>query len=256
MTAIENGADNLEELLGSLGLRVMLRECAAAIAKAEEENWGYRRLVRRLAEMEANERLTRKVQRLLDDAELPEEFTLATLNQREICEKPRRQLPTLLTGEFVRRGDNLLCFGMPGRGKSHYCAAIARHLLQQHQMKVWFVEGYKLVSTLLAAKADNDLPRFLEKLGKVDIICVDDVGYVQHDAHEIEVLFTFIAERYKQQRTLMLTSNLVFSEWEAIFKNPLTAMAAIDRLIHRAIVLEFTRERSLRDEQFEQRQQS
>jgi len=69
------------------------------------------------------------------------------------------------------------------------------------------------------------------------------------------VLFTFIAERYKQQRTLMLTSNLVFSEWEAIFKNPLTAMAAIDRLIHRAIVLEFVRERSLRDEQFEQRQQ-
>src|SRR5688572_9326605 len=96
-----NDEDNLQALLRTLGLRVIEREFATALNKAEVENWGYRRFMHRLAEMEANERLSRKVARLLDDAKLPEEFTLAGLNTSDLAEKPRRQLPTLLTGDFV-----------------------------------------------------------------------------------------------------------------------------------------------------------
>jgi DNA replication protein DnaC len=77
---------------------------------------------------------------------------------------------------------------------------------------------------------------------------LDDVGYVQHTAEEMEVLFTFLAERYQQSRTLALTSNIVFSEWDRIFKNPMTAMAAVDRLVHRSVILEFSRDKSYREE--------
>ena len=249
-----SGDDSLEIVLRSLGLRTMLREYAQTIAQAERENWGYRRFLHHLVQCEAATRVTHKVKRLLDHSKIPGEFTLAALEQHKLAEKPRRLLPTLLSGDFVRRGDNLLCFGLPGRGKSHYVGAIVRELIQQYQMKVLFVPTFKLVAQLLVAKARLELAQLLERLGKFDVICCDDIGYVQHTAEEMEVLFTFLAERYQQNKTLALTSNIVFSEWDQIFKNPMTAMAAVDRLVHRSVILEFSREKSYREEAAEQQQ--
>jgi len=240
--------DGIERLLKELGLKGMLLEFAACAHNAEKENWGYRNFLARLLEIEAALRLSRRVERLLRDADLPEEFTFQNLSPHKFDEKPRRMLPSLLSGDFVKRGDNLICFGLPGRGKSHFCAAVGRELIRQHQTKVWFTPTFKLVSRLLEAKATNGLPRYLERLHKFDVIILDDIGYVQHTADEMEVLFTFIAERYQQHRTLMLTSNLVFSQWDRIFKNPMTAMAAVDRLTHRGIILEFQLETSIRAE--------
>jgi hypothetical protein len=182
-----SGDDSLEIILRSLGLHVVLREFAQAIAKAERENWGYRRFLHYLAQCEVAERVSHKVTRLLDQAKIPAEFTLAALEQQKLGEKPRRLLPTLLSGDFVRRGDNLLCFGLPGRGKSAYVAAIARHLVQQYQMKVLFIPTFKLVSELLVAKAKLSLPRLLERLHKFDVICCDDIGYVHVD-HTLVVI--------------------------------------------------------------------
>lgn len=251
----ESPADSLEHALGALGLHMMQRELAAVISQAEQENWGYRRFLQHLADLELAERLSRRIAVLTKRAEIPREFTLARMDQTRVPEKPRRMLPTLLTGDFVRRGDNLLCFGLPGRGKSFYCGVICRELIQQHRMKVWFVPAYKLVSQLLLAKSEHQLPQTLERLGKIDLICLDDIGYVQHTAEEMEVLFTFLAERHQQQRSTALTSNLVFSQWDQIFKNPMTAMAAVDRLVHRSIILEFERKKSHREEEAEQRLQ-
>jgi DNA replication protein DnaC len=241
--------DDIERLLKELGLKGMQLEFAACLHNAENENWGYRRFLGRLLEIEAAACLSRRVKRLLDAANLPEEFTFQNLKPEKCNEKPRRMLPTLLTGDFVRRGDNLICFGLPGRGKSHYCAAIGRELIRQHQMKVLFTPTFRLVSQLLAATSLHGLPKYLEQLHKFDVLILDDIGYVQHTADEMEVLFTFIAERYQQHKTLMLTSNLVFSQWDRVFTNPMTAMAAVDRLSHRGIILEFELETSIRGDQ-------
>jgi len=247
-----SGEDSLDIALRSLRLHVMLREYAQMITQAERENWGYRCFLHYLVQCEAAARVTHKVKRLLDQSKIPGDFTLAALEQHKLAEKPRRLLPTLLSGDFVRRGDNLLCFDLPGRGKSFYVGAIVRHLVQHYQMKVLFVPTFKLVSELLVAKAKLELPRLLERLHKFDVICCDDIGYVQHSAEEMEVLFTFLAERYQQNKTLALTSNIVFSEWDRIFKNPMTAMAAVDRLVHRSVILEFVRDKSYREEAAEQ----
>src|ERR1700685_1225254 len=126
-----SGDDSLEIILRSLGLHVMLREFAEATAQAERENWGYRRLLHHLVQCEVTARVSHKVKRLLDQSKIPAEFTLTRREQHKLAEKPRRLLPTLLSGDFVRRGDNLLCFGLPGRGKSFYVGAIARELIQQ-----------------------------------------------------------------------------------------------------------------------------
>ena len=103
--------------------------------------------------------------------------------------------------------------------------------------RVYFTPTALLVQDLLRAKQELKLAKFLKRLAKYDALILDDIGYVQHDREEMEVLFTLLAERY-ERGSVMLTSNLPFSQWERIFKDPMTTAAAIDRLVHHSIILE------------------
>ena len=148
-----------------------------------------------------------------------------------------QQLRELARGDFLERAMNVLAFGLPGVGKSHAACAVG-HALVEAGNSVLFSPTYQLVQELLAAKRELDLPRALRKLDAFDLIILDDIGYVQQSADEIEVLFTLMAERY-ERRSMLITSNLVFSAWDQIFKNPMTTAAAIDRLVHHSVILEF-----------------
>ena len=222
-------------------LSTIAREYDQAIQRAEAENWGYRRFLSYLFEAEAGERLQRKIQRQLKDSNLPAGKSLESLDSKLLPEKIRIQLPTLLEPDFVRRGDNLLCFGLAGRGKTHFVAAIAREWVCRHQLQVLFVPAFKLVTQLLAAKRDLKLPQAIARLQRFDAVIIDDIGYVQQSREEMEVLFHFLAERY-EKKSVVITSNLVFSQWDQIFKDPMTTMAAVDRLVHHSTILDFTGE--------------
>ena len=134
-------------------------------------------------------------------------------------------------------GINVLAFGLPGTGKTHARCALGHRLVEAGH-SVLFAPAYRLVQELLAAKRDLDLPRQLRKLDNFDFLLLDDLGYLPQGAEESEVLFTLIAERY-ERRSLGITSNLVFSEWERIFANPMATAAAIDRVVHHSVILEF-----------------
>ncbi len=110
---------------------------------------------------------------------------------------------------------------------------------------VWWTSTASLVQRLLAAKRDLRLPQELTKLDKFACIILDDIGYVQHDRDEMEVLFTFLAERY-EHKSVMITTNLVFSEWNRIFKDPMTTLAAIDRVVHHSVILDMMEVQSYR----------
>ncbi len=234
-------ATSLPLLLRAMRLPTIAREHDDAIRRAEAENWGYARFLSWLFEAEANERLQRKIQRQLKDSNLPAGKTLESIDDKKLPDKIRRQLPTLLEADFVRRGDNLLCFGLAGRGKTHLVAAIAREWICRHQLHVLFVPAFRLVTQLLAAKRDLKLPQAINRLQRFDAVVIDDIGYVQQSRDEMEVLFHFLAERY-EKKSVVITSNLVFSQWDQIFKDPMTTMAAVDRLVHHATILEFTGE--------------
>ena len=150
----------------------------------------------------------------------------------------RRQLSLLCEGGFVERAENLLAFGLPGRGKTHLVCAIG-HELVARGYRVLFTPTFRLVQRLLAAKRELALATQLRQLDRCDLVILDDIGYVQQDREEMEVLFTFLAERY-ERRSVAITSNLVFSEWDRIFKDAMTTAAAIDRLVHHATILELT----------------
>jgi DNA replication protein DnaC len=167
---------------------------------------------------------------------LPAEKTLATLELGRLPEKMKRQLPVLIDGGFVERAENLLAFGLPGRGKTHLVSAIGHELIARGY-KVLFVPAFRLVQQLLAAKRALKLEKELARLDGFDAVVIDDIGYIQQDREEMEVLFTFLAERY-ERKSVLVTSNLVFSQWDKIFKDPMTTAAAIDRLVHHATILE------------------
>lgn len=234
----ESTQSKLEAILRQLKLPSFSRHYEEAAVCAEREGWSFAQYLYHLAETELEDRRRRRIERNLKRSMLPLEKTLATLNLAKVSLKIRRRLPTLCEGTFVDRAHNVLAFGMPGRGKTHVLCAIG-HELVKRGYTVLFAPAYQLVQRLLSAKRDLLLEREFRRLDKFDAVLIDDIGYVQQDREEMEVLFTFLSERY-ERRSVMITSNLVFSQWEQIFKNPMTAAAAIDRLVQYSIILEMS----------------
>lgn len=230
--------DALALAFRSFRLPTMAAIWEESVQRAERENWGYRRLLQHLCESEDQDRRERRVARLLKESGLPDGKSLGNLDENLVPTKIRRLLPSLLEGGFVDRAENVLAFGLPGRGKSHFLAAVARELILRHRYPVLFTSTFKLVQQLLLAKKNLRLEAELKRLDRYPLVALDDIGYVQQDREEMEVLFTFLAERY-ERRSVMVSTNLVFSKWDQIFKDPMTTMAAIDRLVHHAIILEF-----------------
>ena len=163
------------------------------------------------------------------------------MNRKLMPHEVKSLLPGLLTGDFARRAENILMFGLPGRGKTHLAAAIGHELIMHHSMQVLFTNTFSLVQRLLAAKAELRIEKEFARLDKFDVVILDDIGYVQQSREEMEILFTFLAERY-ERKSLIVTSNLGFSQWDRIFKDPMTTAAAIDRLVHHSVILEMTGE--------------
>jgi DNA replication protein DnaC len=227
---------NLVPLLRVLKLPGFVTAYEPFAQQAEREGWTHPDYLRRLVELELTERQQRRIERLRKGSGLPHDKTLGALKTEKLPPKVRRQVPALCEGGFIERAENVLAFGLPGRGKTHLLAA-GGHELVQRGYAVLFTPAYRLVQRLLAAKRDLLLDRELKRLDGYDAVILDDLGYVQQDREEMEVLFTFLSERY-ERRSVMITSNLVFSQWDQIFKNPMTTMAAIDRLVHHAIILE------------------
>lgn len=237
-TPTPSARDALAVLLRALKLPTVARHADEVAQKAEHEGWSFGQYLRHLMALEVEERRRRRIERNQRDSDLPSEKTLATLDRKRLPATTVKMLPTLCEGNFLERGDNVLLFGLPGRGKTHIACVIGHELVRRGH-RVLFTPTYGLVQRLLAAKRDLCLERELGVLDGFDAVILDDIGYVQQSRDEMEVLFTFLAERY-ERKSVIITSNLVFSEWGRIFKDPMTTAAAIDRLIHHAVILEMT----------------
>ena len=219
---------------------------------AKGSDWALEDFIRELLEREIEGRRIRRIERLTKASRLPIGKTMATFDTERLPLRLRRILPELCSGEFVDRAENILIFGLPGRGKTHLAAALGFELVQQGR-SVLFSPTFKIVARLLRAKRDLELEAELRRLDRFELLILDDIGYVQQSRDEMEVLFTLLAERY-ERRSVIITSNLVFSEWDRIFKDPLTTAAAIDRVVHHSTIIEFGKElKSVRAEEAAQR---
>ena len=226
----------LKEGLRRMKLTTMMEYLEEASQTAGKESWGYERYLFELVSVELGCRWERKVKLLLRESKLPLGKTLSTLDRSRFPRALNQQIDALIEGSFIDRCENVLAFGNPGSGKTHTLCAIGHEMVLQGK-KVLFKDCEMLVQELLSAKRRYELPQFLKKLRKFQALIIDDIGYVKQSREEMEVLFTLLADRYERASTL-ITSNLPFSEWEKIFKDPMTTAAAIDRLVHHSMILE------------------
>lgn len=226
----------LVENLTELHLPTMRACFEEAARRAEKETLSYEQYLLELSQRECEARDKNRLARLLKDSGLPMEKTLANFDLKRLPVKVARHFKVLLDGSFLDRRENLLLFGSPGAGKSHLLSALGHEMVNRGR-RVKYTSCTMLVQDLLAAKRDLCLSREIKKLAKYDGLIIDEMGYVQQSREEMEVLFTLLAERY-ERGSVLLTSNLPFSKWEGIFKDPMTTAAAIDRLVHHSIILE------------------
>ena len=188
-------------------------------------------------EQEAEDRRQRRIGRLRTASRLPAGKTWETSEHDRVPLALQQQLGELADGNFVERGVNVLAFGLPGTGKTHALCAVGHRLVEAGQVGA-IRPGLPAGAGSAGSQAGPGLPRQLRKLDSYDLLLLDDLGYLPQGAEESELLFTLIAERY-ERRSLGITSNLVFSQWEHIFANPMATAAAIDRVVHHSVILEF-----------------
>lgn len=206
------------------------------LEKSKNEDTEFEDIFLELLEIENINRRNNRVNRFLNQSKLPLEKSLDSFDMKRLPLKVSRQFKILLDGDFLDRNENVLIFGKPSTGKTHLLCALGLSLIHKSR-RVYFTTCSFLVQELIRAKLDLKLESHLKKLGKFDALIIDDIGYVQQSREEMEVLFHLLAYRY-ERGSILLTSNLPFSKWDKIFHDPMTATAAIERLVHHSIIIE------------------
>ena len=206
-------------------------------ARADKEGWPAARLLAALAEHEIAERDRRRIERHLAEARLPPGKTLDSFAFDAVPMVSRAQVTALSSGDsWLEKGANLILFGPPGGGKSHLAAAIGVALIE-NGWRVLFTRTSDLVQKLQIARRELALEAAIAKLEKYHLLILDDLAYVTKDQAETSVLFELISARY-ERRSMLITANQPFGEWNRVFPDPAMTLAAVDRLIHHATIFE------------------
>lgn len=228
-------------LLKDLRLSTMGKIWEEMATCASNKGWSHIKYLAELCEQEMIDRQSRRLARRMKEANLPKNKTIEAFDFSTIPSINRSRVGALSSGDvWIEQGRNLLMFGPSGVGKTHLAAAIGEQLVQ-NGFRVLFSRTTELVQKLQAAKRDLNLPSVLDKLDRYDCLILDDFGYVKKNELETSVLFELICERY-ERRSLIITCNQPFKEWDQIFEDRTMAVAAIDRLVHHADVVEMCAE--------------
>lgn len=236
MSAREVDVHKLPAMLTALRLPSFQAHWQAIAARADTEGWPAARVLAALADYELAERETRRIQRHLTASRLPGGKTLATFQFAALPSVSKARIEALAAGDWLETGGNLIAIGNSGSGKSHLLCALG-HALIEAGYRVLYTRTTDLVQKLQAARRDLTLESALAKLDKFDLLILDDITYAQKDQAETSVLFELIARRY-ETRSLAIAANQPFSAWEQVFPDKAMTIAAVDRLVHHAAILE------------------
>jgi DNA replication protein DnaC len=224
-------------MLTELRLPTIKRVVADICQQSDKEGWPGQRLLEALVEHELAEREARRIDRHRAAANLSPDKRLSNFDFAAVPSVSKAQVTALAEGtEWLDRGANVLLFGPPGVGKSHLVSGLC-HALIEAGRRVYFSRCSDLVQKLQAARRDLRLPQEMAKLDRFDLLVLDDLSYVRRDQAETSVLFELIAERY-ERKSLAITANTPFSQWNDVFVEPAMTVAAVDRLVHHSTILE------------------
>jgi len=230
-------AARIELLLTELRLPAIKAMWSKLAEQSDKEGWPAARFLAALTEYEIADRGRRRIERHLAEARLPIGKTLTNFDFNAVPMVSKAQVMALTAGDgWLEKGANLLLFGPPGAGKSHLAAAIGLALID-NGWRVLFSRTSDLVQRLQVARRELSLESALAKLDKYHLLILDDIAYISKDQAETSVLFELIGGRY-ERRSMLITANQPFGAWSKVFPDQTMTLAAIDRLVHHATILE------------------
>jgi DNA replication protein DnaC len=236
MTDKVNRQEQLEGMLGGFHLPSFRKHYLSYARKSELEKLDHVAYLYELSKAEHEDRYNRRTERLLRQAKLPAGKRLENFDLSHVPTLSPTRISELAEGQCLDLCENVLIFGNPGTGKTHLAVSLAREWCLRGR-QIYFTTAAALVQELLAAKRDLKLNSLLKRIDRFEAVVIDDLSYIPQEREETDVLFVLLAERY-ERRSVVITSNLPFSKWDSIFKDPITAMAAVDRLVHHSTILE------------------
>ncbi len=243
----------LESYLKKLYLTTFIRQHEAYAAEAAQNNQSYSRFLLALAEQEVQEREVRRRQRRLKEAKIPVVKDLTSFDFSVIPQLNQQKIRQLLTGEYIEKLEPVILIGNPGLGKTHIATALAVAATQQ-MLRVRFYNAAALVNELLQAQDDGRIEAFIRKARNFHLIVIDELGFIPFSTTGAQLMFQLCSALYEQV-ALIVTTNLKFADWTQVFGDERLTVALLDRLTHRAHILEFVGD-SYRFRQRQQRQEA
>jgi len=241
--------------LSELRLPTMKLMWSKLAEEADKEGWPAARFLAALTELEIAERARRRYERNLAESQLPKGKTFSSFNFERVPMISKAQVMALAASDaWLEQGGNVLFFGRHGAGKSHLAAGLGHALLEKGR-RVLFIRTRELIQQLQVANRELRLEAAIAKLDKFHLLVLDDISYVAKDRAETSVLFELIAMRY-ERRSLAITANQAFGEWNNVFPDKAVTLAAIDRLVHHGVIFEMSVESKRWEEALERQQEA
>jgi len=236
MTERDKSTVLLEHYLKKLRLPTMLREYFQVAAICQKDRSDYATFLLRLAERELLDRDKRAAEKRIKDANFPVIKTIDTYDFKAQPSVNEQLVRELLRGDYIDKRENVLLIGNPGTGKTHLASALAFSACAQGR-KVRFHTATNLVTQLVECREERKLQRMHKQLQRIELLLIDEMGYVPFTKTAAELLFEIISRAY-EHHSVMLTTNLAFEQWTEIFGSERLTGALLDRLTHRCHIIE------------------
>ena len=235
----------LDSSLKSLRLPTFLSQYNEYARNALDEQYSYEQFLFSLAHKELEQRSANRVKYLINQAKFPKVKMLSDYDFSQV-EIKQDAINQLCQGYFLKDTENIIFYGNPGTGKTHLAMAIGRELCLK-SFKVIFFTACELIQHLVKAKNNLTLSKYFKRMMGYDLVIIDELGYIPFSKSESDLLFQFISDRY-ERRSVLITTNLAFSEWDTVFQDAMLASAAIDRIVHYSQIFKFDQDSSYRTE--------